>query len=388
MAMSSQDHADAAIRGFYDAATGQGGWDTALDHLLAATGFDGAAFYVVDRTTQAPLASHWHRLDESYAAEYLRDYVACDPRAAQVFVPEPARILYDYLHTAEAEIDRDPFYIWFQHSQKHRYYLGGQSRGGADQPVTLTLHRPHNRGHAEPREAELFARLFDHFEHAVKLQHGLALDATRAAIRLADQEAAMHGVVLLDGRLRVLHANAAACRMAGRGDGLTLGADGLGAVQSDSARQLAGVLADTAACRVTQPMHVARLYGGLPYVVTAWPVPGPDLLSGTTSVAAAVRILDPDVSDSTGVARAASLLGLTRQEAEVVGLLVEGADPAEIAAALGLRAGTIRTYLASIYRKTGCHRQGALVARVLGLREVCRGRTQNRLFRVKEAKNF
>ena len=370
--MSRQDLANAATRSFYEAATGQASWDQALDYMLAATGFDGAAFYVVDRVTRSPLAARWHRLDESCAAEYLTDYVPCDPRAAQVFTPQPKRILYDYLHTPEAEIDRDPFYAWFQKSQKQRYYLGGQSLAGADRPMTLTLHRPKNRGHASPDEIALFTGLLDHFEHAVQLQHALALDATRQATRLADQEADAHGVILLDRQLRVLHANAAARRVAARGDGILLGADGLAAAPGAGAGLLDLLLADTARGRVTQPLHLPRRYGGLPYVLTAWPVPAPDLLAGSASVAVAVRILDPDASDATGVARACALLGLSAQEAAIVTLLVEGADPSEIAASMSLRPGTVRTYLASVFRKTGCHRQGALVARVVAVANAMR----------------
>ncbi len=363
--MFRQDRASAAIRAFYAAATGQGGWDCAFDHLLAATGFDGAAFYVVDRATQAPLDTRWHRLDDAYAAEYVTHYVPCDPRAAQVFVPEPVRILYDYLHTPEDQIDRDPFYAWFQRSQRHRYYVGGQSRAGAGLPLTLTLHRPGGRGHVERDEADIFAMLFDHFEHAVQLQHGLALDAARQAVRFADQEAEAHGVVLLDYRLRLLHANAAACRIAARGDGVQLASEGLSAMRGPGSDALGVLLAAAARGRVEEPLCLPRPFGGLPYVVTAWPVRAPDLLAGAASVAVAVRILDPDVHDAHGVGRACAVLGLTPQETGIVAMLVEGADPSEIAAAKSLRPATVRTYLASAYRKTGCHRQGALVARVL-----------------------
>ena len=370
--MSRNDDAQAAIKGFYAAATGQGGWNQALDHLLAATGFDGAAFYVVDRTTRRPLASRWHRLDESFATEYIEHHLAHDPRAAQVFVPAPTRILYDYLHTPEAEIDRDPFYAWFQRSQHLRYYLGGQSRAGANLPLTLTLHRPQSRGHAERQDAEIFSHLLDHFEHAVQLQHALSLNATQAAIRLADQDHDAHGMVLLDRHLCVLHANAAAQRIAARGDALELAATGLSASTAAGAAQLARLLADARQGSVTQPLQLARPYGGFAYVITAWPIPAPDLLANHASVAVAVRILDPDAADTLGVARAAALLGLSKQETEVVALLVEGADPAEIAVRLALRPATVRTYLSAIYRKAGCNRQGALVGRIMSLAETLR----------------
>ena len=118
---------------------------------------------------------------------------------------------------------------------------------------------------------------------------------------------------------------------------------------------------------MTQPLTLPRPYGGLPYVVTVWPVPSRDLMANAGSVAVAVRILDPDCADTAGVARACAVLGLSAQEAAVAAMLVEGADTMEIATSLSLRPGTVRTYLAAIFRKTGCHRQGALVSRVMAV---------------------
>jgi DNA-binding CsgD family transcriptional regulator len=96
-------------------------------------------------------------------------------------------------------------------------------------------------------------------------------------------------------------------------------------------------------------------------------VPSPDLLAARASVAVAVRILDPDAVQDGGLAEAAALLGLTAQETAVAVRLAAGADPIEISAELGLKPATVRTYLASIYRKTGARRQGELVARLLRL---------------------
>jgi DNA-binding CsgD family transcriptional regulator/PAS domain-containing protein len=365
MHRSDQEHA--AVRRFYDAATGQADWGQAFDDLLAATGFDGAAFYAIDSQTRTTLDQRWHRLDTSFAEPYLRDYIAIDPRAAQVFVKQPTRILYDYLHTPEAEIDRDPFYAWFQPSQGMRYYVGGQSGADNDVRMTLTLHRPRRRGHADAAELQTFARLFDHFEHAVNLQRSLVMDARRQEEALARQESEGHGVILLDRNLAVLYANAAARRIAERGDALLLAASGLAALSPDNRRALGRALDAARRHEVGRPVELARCFGGLPYVLTAYPVPSPDLLAARASVAVAVRILDPDAVQDGGLAEAAALLGLTAQETAVAVRLAAGADPIEISAELGLKPATVRTYLASIYRKTGARRQGELVARLLRL---------------------
>jgi DNA-binding CsgD family transcriptional regulator/PAS domain-containing protein len=361
------DHEHAAIRAFYDAATGQGAWEAAFDHLLAATGFDGAAYYAIDRSTRVPLEQRWHRLDTSFADAYLRDYVDIDPRAAQVFVPNPRRILYDYLHTEEAAIDRDPFYAWFQPSQDMRYYVGGQSAADQDIRLTLTLHRPRRRGHVGEAELQSFARLFDHFEHAVNLQHRLALDASRQAETMAAIDCSAHGVVLLGRDLAVLSANGAARRIAARGDALCLAGTGLAAAERDAAPALRRLLGAALRREVTRPLELRRRFGGLPYVVTAFPVVGQELLAGPASVAVAVRILDPDPVQGEGLAAAAALLGLSPQETQVAVRLAEGADAVEIAAELGLRPASVRTYLAAIYRKTATRRQGELVARLARL---------------------
>ncbi len=370
--MQQYDLEDDTIRALYAAATGQCEWSVPFDRLLDATGFCGAAFYCIDRSTRKTLDQRWHRLDPSYADTYLQDYIPIDPRAAQVFVPNPTRVLYDYLHTEEAAIDRDPFYAWFQPSQGMRYYVGGQSFADEDVAVTLTLHRPRQYGHAQSGELEKFGRLFDHFEHAVHLQQRLALNARLDAEAQAERDTRC-GMVLLGTGLSVLYANGAARRIAGRGDALCLAGSGLGADCPTDDRALRLMLEAAARRQVTRPLSLARRFGGLPYICTAYPVTGGDLLAGRAAVAVAVRILDPDAEDNRGIGEAAALLGLSRQETQVASRLAAGADPVEIGAELGLKPATVRTYLAAIYRKTGVRRQGELVSRLARLAEFLGG---------------
>ncbi len=357
---------DDTIRALYAAATGQCDWSVPFDRLLDATGFCGAAFYCLDRAKRVALDQRWHKLDTAYADAYLQDYVPIDPRAAQVFVPNPQRVLYDYLHTDERAIDRDPFYAWFQPAQGMRYYVGGQSFADEGVAVTLTLHRPRQYGHAQDGELEKFGRLFDHFEHAVHLQQRLALDARLDAEAQAERDT-RSGTVLLGSDLSVLYANAAARRVAQRGDALRLSGSGLAADSPTDDRALRLMLEAAARRQVTKPLSFARRFGGLPYVCTAYPVTGGDLLARRAAVAVAVRILDPDAEDHPGLTEAGAMLGLSRQETQVASRLAAGADPVEIGAELGLKPATVRTYLGSIYRKTGARRQGELISRLARL---------------------
>jgi DNA-binding CsgD family transcriptional regulator len=67
-------------------------------------------------------------------------------------------------------------------------------------------------------------------------------------------------------------------------------------------------------------------------------------------------------------ARASALVahyGLTPREALLAAMLAEGRDLADAAATMNIAPGTARNYLKAVFRKTGTHRQAALVRLVL-----------------------
>jgi DNA-binding NarL/FixJ family response regulator len=329
--------------------------------MLASTGFTGSAVFVVDRPGRAAFHQNWHRLDPQYAGAYFNDYVPIDPRAARAFAPDGERVLYDALHTQEEEMDRHPFYAWMEQTQGMRYYLGGQSGHHAALPFTITLHRPRHKGHASRDEIARFGQLFDHFEHALHMQYAIGLDATKTASQTADLEHADHGVVLLDNRGHVLHASSTARDIADRGDGLMLSEKGITARSIADDMALQKRVSSALRGQAPKPLAILRPFGGHPYVITAFPVPQPGVLIHAGRVAACIRIFDPDCNAAVSLAKAAPLLGLTPQETQVLSALLEGAEPADIAALCGLRSATVRGHLSAIYRKTGLNRQASLV---------------------------
>jgi DNA-binding CsgD family transcriptional regulator/PAS domain-containing protein len=359
---------DDAIRLFYSAATGQAPWAQALDAMLAATGFTGSAVFVIDRPGRQAFDQNWHRLDPQYAFAYFNDYVPIDPRAARAFAPDGERVLYDALHTPEEEMDRHPFYAWMEQTQGMRYYLGGQSGHNGALPFTMTLHRSRDKGHASSDEIARFGQLFDHFEHALNMQYAIGLDATKAASQSADLEHADHGVILLDRFGHILQANLTARHIAERGDGLVLSSKGVSARSLADGAALQKRIAAALDGQAAKPLAMDRPFGGHPYLVTVFPVPQPGVLIHAGWVAACVRIFDPDRSAAVSLAKAAPLLGLTPRETQVLSALLEGAEPADIAALCGLRSATVRGHLSAIYKKTGINRQASLVVYAEALR--------------------
>lgn len=140
---------------------------------------------------------------------------------------------------------------------------------------------------------------------------------------------------------RLLHANADLLRVAGN----RLEAPDAAALQRCLARAHAG-----------HPAGLALRRGArLPLTLRAMPEAG-----------GAVRITlrDPDAEQpDTSLLR--DLFALTPAEAHVAACLALGQRTADIAVGLGVQANTVQAHLKSIYAKTGCRHQAALLSLVL-----------------------
>jgi DNA-binding CsgD family transcriptional regulator len=79
-----------------------------------------------------------------------------------------------------------------------------------------------------------------------------------------------------------------------------------------------------------------------------------------------VRLVEDSGPLPAGVAEVARELGLTRGEAAVLAVLVEGKSNDEIARRLCVSYGTVHSHLKSIYQKMGVHTRGEAIVRVTG----------------------
>ena len=78
--------------------------------------------------------------------------------------------------------------------------------------------------------------------------------------------------------------------------------------------------------------------------------------------AAIIFIRDPERPQSASAQALRELFGMTRAEAAIAVAVSQGQSPEQIAAALGVGLGTVRTHLKRVLTKTGTHRQVALAA--------------------------
>jgi hypothetical protein len=102
----------------------------------------------------------WHRLNPEGQEDYADHWFRLDPRMRYIRDNPGTRLLHDYLHTPESEIDRDPFYARYLSCQYTRYYVGGTSAPDSPFFCGFTLHRRGKLGPVTRGEFERFAHLY------------------------------------------------------------------------------------------------------------------------------------------------------------------------------------------------------------------------------------
>ncbi len=177
------------------------------------------------------------------------------------------------------------------------------------------------------------------------------------------------GIVLLDARGRVLHANRAARAMAAQGDFIILSQGAVGAPETPCDRMLQQALTGAleAARAGVEKVTGVRLQGradatAVSALVCALP-PTADLPAPQPR--AAVFLSPPARERRVSEPLLMELFGLTPAETRVATALAGGARPSDMAVELGVSQTTIAFHMRNLFQKTGTHRQTDLVALIL-----------------------
>jgi DNA-binding CsgD family transcriptional regulator len=179
------------------------------------------------------------------------------------------------------------------------------------------------------------------------------------------------GVVLLDARGAVLHANPVAREIAGAGRGLELGAGGVAAIRPEERVSLAALLREALAAPAGAPSGGTLAVGAhagrapLRVSVTALGAGAEGTSDEEARPAVALLLADPERPPGEAPSVLQGLFGLTERQARLVLALAGGASVTQAAAALGISVSTARTYLKDTFRRTRTRRQAQLVSLVL-----------------------
>jgi DNA-binding CsgD family transcriptional regulator len=231
------------------------------------------------------------------------------------------------------------------------------------------VQRGRNQPRLDKRERELLALLAPHLRRAAQmgrtLHQALILRSAFAALPL--------GVVQIDTEQRLVTVNDAAESILDRRGSPLMRKSGRLAASDPKHRQvMENFLAE--ACRLpdagTPSSHSelrlpsgANGSAGIDLILSSGPVPGHDSMGAPFLPGAVIFIRDVALTLRGGsLDQFAKVFAFTPAEARLAAALASGMSLREAAADLGLKYGTVRSYLERIFRKTETRQQSQLVA--------------------------
>ena len=225
-----------------------------------------------------------------------------------------------------------------------------------EEVVVLGLHRAGGDHPFQPSQLSRTQEMADHLRRLFAARQALGRARCENAELAAALDAPRIGILRVDGRGSLVHANAAGLEILRLADGVRL----LGQILSVQAGGLQSRFAEairTAAVRSGgqgDAMLVPRPSGKAPWRV----IIAPD--QAYASGGATVLIEQPGAGDLR--VQLAALYQLTPAESGVAALLAEGLSPAKIAERRTVSLDTVRNQIKALLQKTGATRLGGLIA--------------------------
>jgi len=174
-------------------------------------------------------------------------------------------------------------------------------------------------------------------------------------------------LVAFEGRPQL--ANHAALAILEKKDGLSLARTGLVAERASDTKLLLQLLHEAITAPEQgeprgSPITLPRKTARTALIVRVVPGPGLDCWPGAEHRAALMTLYDEDKGLQIDESVLCKLYGLTRGEAALAAILIQGKSIEEAAEALFISPHTARTHLKRIFMKTDTHRQTELVVRI------------------------
>lgn len=226
----------------------------------------------------------------------------------------------------------------------------------------LAAARHDDVGCYRPEDIAFAERLLPHLRRAAAISERLVSEAERAGLLGAAVEHMAKGIVLVDTRGRVVHANAAARLLAEKREGISLAGGSLCATDRTGRTRLDAALRSALDGASSGPVALHRP-GGRSLVAHVEPLATGGATAAARRAVAAVYLC----TDAATVCAADGLDGifnLTPAEARVLRQLLSTSDIPTAARRLEVAESTVRTHVRALFEKTGVNRITDLVGLV------------------------
>ena len=357
------------IGGIYDCVLDPANWEKALTDITGEFRFHNAILGVLRMDTGNSILGAAVGVE----AEPLAQAIAMGPEVVAAW-GGPERI---------QELPLDEPVVWskvvgIQAQRESRYFREWVQPQGLFDAAAIGIVRDHSMvgnvafgrhsavGRIGNAELDGLRVLAPHFRRAVTIGNFFEMKTIEVTTLAAALDALSPAIVMVDERLEVVHANAAARLMlASRAPvrldkgtlalAATASQDALARAVRDAARDAIALGAKGIAIPVPGP-------DGRPYVVHVLPLGYGRMRHGLAPRATAVLFISAAGAAPRMPSDAIALLyDLTPAERRILELIVAGRTRAEIARTLGIAASTAKTHLLRLFDKTGCKRQADLV---------------------------
>lgn len=354
------------LTALYDAAGDASLWSAFLQELGRATQSNQSAVLLHDLSRGAHGISLQWGVDASAARSYQEYFGAID-----LWLKKAGPLAHTgWLATSDQvcsleELGRSEFYNdYLRANGIGPHAMWGVLENSESRIINVGLYRELRRPFGR-KDLELLRFLSPHIIRAFRLHlHVSELKARADNLQHAIDNVAT-GIILLGNKGGIIHSNRKAAKVLAENDGLKVVDGYLQAERSSEANELQYLVAQAQATSMGTGLgpggaiKISRRKGR-PLHLLITPVRNISLDSATPVYAIAF-ITGPSQRVRPAADILQALFGLTPAESRVALLLCDGLAPPNIADLIGISTNTLKTQLASIYRKTGTSRQSQLV---------------------------
>jgi DNA-binding CsgD family transcriptional regulator/PAS domain-containing protein len=346
-------------------------WRAVLEDLRVLAGASSGNLIITGLQSQAPLVLASTEIDQTAINDYHAYYHRYDIWLAESRSQKPGSVLRGPDIVADETFLKSTWFNDFLRQQDIGKLLTGRLQSDRLNGDSFSLYRPWRDDEFNAAAEQFLREALPHLSSAVTVyRHLFDLEQRLAATETAFDRLPI-GVVLLDRRGRLLHANRLAWEVVRTRDGLDLQLSRLTAANPEEQRKLERLILSTAATgrgRMATPggsLTISRTSLKPSYSVFIAPISDqgseqPGILGDLQPSAIAI-INNPEWMAQIPSDVLQERYGLTSAEARLAAGLAAGSSLKEASEKFGVSTGTVRTQLKQIFTKTNTHRQIDLV---------------------------
>lgn len=362
------------VESIYESATDSGAWEHFLEGLAKALNAKSGMFRIIDERIPAVRANVHYNLDPALQEAHRQYYVKQD-----YFIAELRHRPGTFIAPGDAflplrKIKKTEFFADYMQPQDNYHVCGGLAMRNEEFTIKFGVQRGRNSGAFSWEDAAFIRRFVPHIQRSARLGHLLNLAEQQTLMAEQALESLAIGIVLLDDKQRILHANSKAEQTLERRYGITSVNGALATIRQADSRRLRNILA-TVGSRVrlgSPPIPEALLLtpGSQEpqLLLVAAPVPDSQVHFRGPWPKANIAVFISNLDDA-GLLNhdiLTSLYGLTGSESRLAAALSRGYNINELSRDWRVSRETLRTHLKRVLSKTGTSRQADLIRLLTG----------------------